>query len=83
MTARILVDAATVAYGEKPEFEHNRHFGDERMIEMLERMGKMGEKKRTGSSGLTAEDLERAQQAVNKEAAEGKKEKGEASASKM
>jgi hypothetical protein len=32
---------------------------------------------------LTAEDLERAQQAVNKEAAEGKKEKGEASASKM
>ncbi|KAK4042410.1 NUDIX hydrolase domain-like protein [Parachaetomium inaequale] len=77
MTARILVDAATVAYGEKPEFEHNRHFGDEKMIEMLEKMGKMGEKKRTGSL-LTAEDLERAQQAVNKEA-EGKKEKGEAS----
>lgn len=28
MTARILVDAARVAYGEDPEFEHNSHFGE-------------------------------------------------------
>ncbi len=46
MTARILVDAATVAYGEQPEFEHNSHFGDEAMIEGLAKMGRLGEKKR-------------------------------------
>lgn len=59
MTARMLVDAATVAYGEQPEFEHNSHFGDERMIEGLDRMGRLGEKRKDGSE-LTAEDLKEA-----------------------
>jgi hypothetical protein len=63
MTARIIVDAATVAYGEKPEFEHNRHFGDEKIIDMLAQMGRMGEKKRSGSV-LGAEDLKKAREAV-------------------
>lgn len=56
MTARILVDAARVAYGEEPEFEHNAHFGDERMIENMEKMGRLGEVKKPGSV-LTKEDL--------------------------
>ncbi|KAL2165474.1 hypothetical protein VTH06DRAFT_774 [Thermothelomyces fergusii] len=51
MTARILVDAATVAYGEEPEFEHNEHFGDEALIEKLAREGRLGEKKGAGGSG--------------------------------
>jgi hypothetical protein len=63
MTARILVDAATVAYGEKPEFEHNRHFGDEKIIEELARMGRMGEKKRQGSV-LSGEELKKVKDAV-------------------
>lgn len=48
MTARIILDGATVAYGEQPEFEHNSHFGDETMIEKLEKVGRLGEKKRQG-----------------------------------
>ncbi|KAK4147918.1 uncharacterized protein C8A04DRAFT_24480 [Dichotomopilus funicola] len=75
MTARILVDAATVAYGEKPEFEHNRHFGDERMIEMLAKMGRMGEKK--PGSMLTGDDLQKAWDAARE--VDGKTEKGEPS----
>ncbi|KAK4220276.1 NUDIX hydrolase domain-like protein [Rhypophila decipiens] len=46
MTARMLVDAARIAYDEEPEFEHNRHFGDEEMIEELEKMGRLTPKKR-------------------------------------
>ena len=46
MTARILVDAARVAYDEEPEFEHNSHFGDEEMIRGLLKMGRMSEKRR-------------------------------------
>lgn len=45
MTARILVDAARVAYGEEPEFEHNAHFGDEDMISRLLKMGRLNEKR--------------------------------------
>lgn len=48
MTARILVDAARVAYGEEPDFEHNSHFGDEDMIERLMRIGRMGPVKKQG-----------------------------------
>ena len=59
MTARMIVDAATVAYGEAPRFEHNSHFGDERIIEGLEKMGRLGEKKKPGSV-LTADDLKEA-----------------------
>ena len=65
MTARILVDAATVAYDEKPEFEHNRHFGDERIIEGLAAIGRMGEKKKAGSV-FTPEDLRMASEAVRR-----------------
>lgn len=59
MTARILVDAAKLAYGETPAFEHNSHFGDERIIEGLEKMGRLGDKKKPGSE-LTHEDLKEA-----------------------
>ncbi|KAK4231759.1 putative peroxisomal coenzyme A diphosphatase precursor [Podospora fimiseda] len=65
MTARILVDAATVAYGEKPEFESNSHFGDERMIEGLDKLGRLGEKKRR-ESVLTGEDLKKAAKEMDK-----------------
>ncbi|KAL6159523.1 8-oxo-dGTP diphosphatase [Exserohilum turcicum] len=43
MTARILVDAARVAYGEEPEFEHNSHHGDEDMMGRLLKMGRLSE----------------------------------------
>ena len=42
MTARIMVDAARVAFGEDPEFEHNSHFGDEEVVGKLLRMGRLG-----------------------------------------
>ncbi|GAB7363839.1 hypothetical protein MBLNU230_g4404t1 [Neophaeotheca triangularis] len=48
MTARILVDAARVAYGREPEFEHNSHFGDEEMIERLMRIGRLSPIKKEG-----------------------------------
>ncbi|KAG9525269.1 hypothetical protein KCU93_g5997, partial [Aureobasidium melanogenum] len=48
MTARILVDAARVAYGREPEFEHNSHFGDEDMILRLMKMGRLQPKKEKG-----------------------------------
>ena len=44
MTARIIVDAARVAYGQEPEFEHNSHFGDEEMIAKLCQSGRFQEK---------------------------------------
>lgn len=66
MTARILVDAATIAYGHPPEFEHNNHFGDEEMIEALAKIGRLGEKKRPGST-LTAEDVKRAKEVMEEE----------------
>lgn len=48
MTARILVDAARVAYGRDPEFEHNSSFGDEEMIAKLVKMGRLGPQKQKG-----------------------------------
>lgn len=39
MTAKILVDAAIVAYGRRPEFEHNEHAGDEDLMEIAEAQG--------------------------------------------
>jgi 8-oxo-dGTP pyrophosphatase MutT (NUDIX family) len=62
MTARILVDAATVAYGEKPEFEHNSHFGDEKIIEALEKMGRLQAKKKPDSV-FSNQDLKKASDA--------------------
>ena len=78
MTARMLVDAATVAYDERPEFEHNRHFGDEGIIETLARMGRMGEKKRAGSV-VSAEDWRKAREAEAeaKRREEGREKEGE------
>lgn len=42
MTARILVDAARVAYAREPDFEHNSHFGDEALIGRLLAAGRLG-----------------------------------------
>ena len=52
MTARILVDAARVAYGEEPEFEANRHHGDEDMIARLLREGYLAGKKKDGEESV-------------------------------
>jgi peroxisomal coenzyme A diphosphatase NUDT7 len=54
MTARIIVDAARVAYGQEPAFEHNDHFGDEMLIDMLEGQGQMKEKVKKSEVGLDA-----------------------------
>ena len=62
MTARILVDAARVAYGEEPQFEHNSHFGDEEMIERLIRIGRLSEEKKEGEM-LTKEVMKEARDA--------------------
>lgn len=59
MTARILVDAARVAYGEEPEFEHNSHFGDEEMIGRLLKIGRLSEIRKKGEE-LTREVLREA-----------------------
>jgi len=59
MTARILVDAARVAYGEEPEFEHNAHIGDETMIETLYKLGGLQEKL-PGGPGLNDGDMKAA-----------------------
>jgi len=56
MTARILVDAARVAFGEEPEFEHNSHFGDEEMIARLFRLGRLGAVRKSDDE-LTKEDM--------------------------
>ncbi|TKA73166.1 hypothetical protein B0A55_07392 [Friedmanniomyces simplex] len=48
MTARILVDAARVAYGEEPEYEHNSHFGDEEMMDRLLKIGRLSPKRKEG-----------------------------------
>ena len=45
MTARILVDAARIAFGKEPEFEHNDHYGDEKIILMAEKEGSFAESK--------------------------------------
>ncbi|KAF7594490.1 Peroxisomal coenzyme A diphosphatase nudt7 [Aspergillus hancockii] len=59
MTARMLVDVARVAYAEEPEFEHNSHFGDERLIAQLRRMGRLSSFRKSGDI-LTREDMEKA-----------------------
>ncbi|KAJ5769369.1 hypothetical protein N7520_003928 [Penicillium odoratum] len=59
MTARIIVDAARVAYDQEPEFEHNSHFGDEAMIAKLRRLGRLSAVRKS-SDQLTRETMERA-----------------------
>ena len=49
LTARILVDAARVAYARNPDFECVEHFGDDDMIRELHQRGLMEERKRRGS----------------------------------
>ncbi|KAL3423578.1 NUDIX domain-containing protein [Phlyctema vagabunda] len=66
MTARILVDAARIAYGEEPEFEYNTHIGDEEMIENLEKMGSMKEKV-SGGPDLSRVDLVKASEKAKAE----------------
>lgn len=59
MTARILVDAARIAYSEDPEFEHNSHFGDEDMIDRLRQLGRFSDVKNPDDP-LTQEMFEKA-----------------------
>lgn len=59
MTARILVDAARLAYDQEPEFEHNSHFGDEDMIANLRKMGRLGPVRKPGEE-LTRETMQKA-----------------------
>lgn len=60
MTARMLVDAARLAYApEEPEFEHNSNFGDEVMIQRLLRVGRLSAEKKRGDE-LRREDMEKA-----------------------
>ena len=59
MTARILVDAARVAYAEEPNFEHNSEFGDETMLRKLLEMGRLGAERQPGSQ-ISREDLGKA-----------------------
>jgi hypothetical protein len=59
MTARIIVDAARLAFNTEPRFEHNSHFGDEAMIDRLRRLGKLAAI-RKASDELTRETMEKA-----------------------
>lgn len=59
MTGRMLVDTARVAYAREPEFEHNKHFGDETLLERLAGMGRLGEKKRRPSAELIPEEAKK------------------------
>lgn len=59
MTARIVLDAARVAYAEEPQFEHNSHFGDEDMIGRLKKIGRFKEI-RDPEDELTTEMFEKA-----------------------
>ncbi|RSL39646.1 hypothetical protein CEP53_013906 [Fusarium sp. AF-6] len=45
MTARMLVDAARIAYAEDPEMEHNDNYGDEAIIAHADELGDLSEKK--------------------------------------
>lgn len=56
MTGRMLVDTARVAYAREPEFQHNKHFGDEALLERLAGMGRLGEKKRRASTEVIPEE---------------------------
>ena len=59
MTARILVDAARLAYNQEPEFEHNSHWGDEDLIRKLQKIGRLSPIRKPDDE-LTREDLLRA-----------------------
>lgn len=42
MTARIVVDAARVAFGKNPDFEYVDKMGDDEVIQLLQKEGKLG-----------------------------------------
>ena len=44
MTAKILVDTAIIAYGKRPEMEHNEVAGDEKLILMAAEDGRFFDK---------------------------------------
>lgn len=44
MTAKILVDAARIGYGEDPEMEHNDHYGDDEVILAADEEGNLTER---------------------------------------
>ncbi|KAI0203732.1 NUDIX hydrolase domain-like protein [Astrocystis sublimbata] len=54
MTGRILVDAARIAYGRDPEFEHNDNYGDETLITQQAEQGSMLTEKKRKEVGLDA-----------------------------
>lgn len=62
MTGRMLVDAARVAYAQEPEFEHNKHYGDEALIEKLAGMGRLHEKKRRPETNAPPEGAQDAKE---------------------
>ncbi|KAG6362109.1 hypothetical protein INS49_010338 [Diaporthe citri] len=62
MTGRMLVDAARVAYAREPEFEHNKHFGDEAIIERLAGAGRLQEKKRPAAVDLAQQEAKKAKE---------------------
>ncbi|MCJ1243090.1 Peroxisomal coenzyme A diphosphatase nudt7 [Trapelia coarctata] len=49
MTARILVDAARIAYAEEPAFEYNSGVGDEHMLRKLLETGRFSVERKPGS----------------------------------
>ncbi|KAI3401749.1 hypothetical protein diail_9413 [Diaporthe ilicicola] len=62
MTGRMLVDVARVAYAAEPEFEHNKHFGDEAIIERLAGAGRLTEKKRPAAVELAQQEAKKAKE---------------------
>lgn len=62
MTGRMLVDTARIAYAREPEFEHNKHFGDEALVERLAGMGRLHEKKRRPETELAPEGAKKAKE---------------------
>lgn len=62
MTGRMLVDTARVAYAREPEFEHNKHFGDEALLEKLAGAGRLYDKKRRPEAELVPEEANKAKE---------------------
>lgn len=55
MTARILIEAARIAYDKKPEFECLEHYGDEDMIQEFWEHGILREERRQGEEHAVKE----------------------------
>lgn len=56
MTARILVDAARIAYAEEPDFEYDSGVGDEDILRKLLETGRMNVERKPGSH-ISREDM--------------------------